>query len=455
MKHLLIIAYYFPPVAASGSFRILGFCRYLERYGWRPRVLAADPGSIYPLEPIDEQLCERLPATVQVDHVSYRNPLHDFILVRNELRQKLHRILKIPVAQTTGNAAQKKNASSSLKRFAAFKNVILDRLFSFPDPQCFWLRSVVRWSSSLSAADVPNLVFATGGPWTSLIVGKTLATKFRVPLVTDFRDPWIRNPNAAAREPYFRSKLRSLEQSVIAASSKVVVNTAELRDQFIIDYAADKDKFITITNGFDVKVSGNGYILVQGMSSGIELSHFGSIYGNRNPSALFQAIVELMDENRMSSGQLRIRLVGEWDLTDANCEALAVNLEKNGFLKREPRIPHETYLREMACAQYLLLLQPDYPLQIPAKIYEYISVARPIVVIGGEGATATLIQRHRLGECCPNCVPAIKAFLMRLISGELRIQPPRPESTDSFHYRTLTRQLAEVFDDVSKSAGVD
>ena len=44
MKRLLMIAYHFPPFAASsGIQRTLGFARHLPAFGWEPLVLTAHP----------------------------------------------------------------------------------------------------------------------------------------------------------------------------------------------------------------------------------------------------------------------------------------------------------------------------------------------------------------------------------------------------------------------------
>ena len=48
MRRALLIAYYFPPIAATGGMRPLNFCRNLASYGWAPKVLATDHGSVLP-----------------------------------------------------------------------------------------------------------------------------------------------------------------------------------------------------------------------------------------------------------------------------------------------------------------------------------------------------------------------------------------------------------------------
>ena len=182
----------------------------------------------------------------------------------------------------------------------------------------------------------------------------------------------------------------------------------------------------------------------------LELCHFGTIYGNRSPLSLFMAIESLFKESRITKDQLHIRLVGDWLVQDDRCETLAQELERAGFLRRQPSLPHEICLRQMALAQILLILQPAYPLQVPAKIYEYIATGRPILVIGGEGATAALVERHRLGKCCPNEMPAIKNLLLSLVESQLRIEPTSPEDREKFHYNKLTQKLVGVFDTICK-----
>src|SRR3990167_2805273 len=79
VKTVLFIAYYFPPILAPGAMRPLGFCRYLETYGWRPWVLTTSPGSVYPPHQMDEELLDRLPPGLKIESVPYSNLLNRMI----------------------------------------------------------------------------------------------------------------------------------------------------------------------------------------------------------------------------------------------------------------------------------------------------------------------------------------------------------------------------------------
>ena len=253
-KTVLVVAYYFPPIPASGSMRPLGFCRYLDRYGWRPRVLTTEPKSVYPPMGVDESLCDQVPNSIQIDRVPHKNPEQTLLQVRNRFRGAMTRLLSSggtqPLANVNGHALD--GAQVGFREpYLNLKNALLDWLFSFPDPQCFWLRPAVQWLSRIPRDEYPDAVFATGGPWTSLLVGKALAQRFQVPFVADLRDPWTCNPYIEMRSPFLFQRAVRLERSVYEAAACVIANTAELRAKLRSDHPDLERKFVTITNGFD------------------------------------------------------------------------------------------------------------------------------------------------------------------------------------------------------------
>jgi hypothetical protein len=178
----------------------------------------------------------------------------------------------------------------------------------------------------------------------------------------------------------------------------------------------------------------------------LEFSHFGTVYGHRSPLALFQAVHALMSEGALDHTRLTLRFIGVWDVDDLTCNQLAKSLEERGVLQRVPPIPHQACLKEMAKSDVLLILQPDYPLQVPAKIYEYMTAGRPLFVLGGEGATANLVHRYRLGRCCPNRMSEAKRTLMELMNDRTSLTPPSPADTEQFNYAVLSKRLADLLD---------
>ncbi len=456
MNRVLLVAYYFPPVATSGAMRPLGFCRYLEQYGWRPRVLTTNPSSIDPApDVIDEGLCSRLPSTVAVDSVPHSNPLRTLINTRNMVRHRLG----MSKAESGGNGNGNGNghsANGNGTRAGQLRQAgdrILNRVFAFPDSRRFWFGPAVRRATSLPASERPDVVFATGPPFTSLLVGRAIARTLSIPLVIDFRDPWAWNP-------YRRGPATTrLERSICHEASRIVTNTVEMRQQFVNDYLEMHEKFLTITNGYDpatadladAGIDHSNPVPAQGARD-IELCHFGTMYGQRNPAALFQAVKELADEGALGAIRFIIRFVGTWEVSDPESNRVAAELEHRGLIRREPPVSHAACLRQMRSAKTLLLLQTAAPLQVPAKIFEYISSGRPLLIIGDRGATTSLVERHRLGHCCINERPLIKELLGQLVDGRLKLDPTPAREMALFKYPALTQQLASVFDCVHQEA---
>ena len=102
----------------------------------------------------------------------------------------------------------------------------------------------------------------------------------------------------------------------------------------------------------------------------------------------------------------------------------------------------------MKGANVLLVVQPESPLQIPGKIYEYIAMGRPLLLIGGEGATANLVQRYHLGASCPNSIGGVKRLLRGIVEGTETIPVPDQEQVKRFEYQSLTGELAVLLDAV-------
>src|SRR5574340_1252570 len=452
VKRVLIVAYYFPPVAASGAMRPLGFCRNLPGYGWQPHVLTTTPECVYPIHQVDEKLGERVPATVEVIRVPYTDRLQQLLQYREQVRG----IFRKSAAQDQEQRDQKSQVDSAVQSGgtrANLKDFLLDWAFAFPDRQCGWYAPAVRQLQHINEKDIPDAIFATGGPWTNFLVGAALAERFKRPLVLDYRDPWNCNPYYSFSSQVLARKSKMVEAQVCRTASRVIANTAELRDRLVQEYGELHGRCIWISNGFDRDVLAteqisDGISDTVAMSAAYELCHFGTVYGKRTPRVLLQAVWELFRDGRLKSEAVRLRFVGGWDTTDQECERYAVDLEKHGFLRREPQMSHSICLREMKRSSVLLVLQPDSPLQVPAKIYEYVATGRPLLLIGGEGATANLVDRHALGISCPNQLTSIKTLLIELAGGRQKLVPPDAMNVRQFEYRSLAGEVAAVLDAV-------
>lgn len=435
-KRLLIVAYYYPPVATSGAMRPLAFSRYLDRDLWQPIVLAADPASVDPELGFDAGLAERIPPDVQVIRASHGDPIRAVSRWRGILNTGAS---GRPLSGTT-HARRAESESWSFSRAAG---AVMTHIFRFPDLCAPWRRPAVRSVIDRLAEAPPDIVLATAPPWTSLQVGARLAKHFRVPLVADLRDPWTLNHAKYGNQSLAVRRARRGEAAIVAQSALVIANTEASADELIRRYPGAASRIVAIPNGVDLDSMGSAGCEATDVPATLQLCHFGSIYGQRTPLRLLRALQALLTQGVLPAHRDAplVRFIGGWDPANDAAEALAAALERAGIIRREPGLPHDACLREMRRAPVLLALQPASPLQIPGKLYEYVAAGRPILLIGGEGASRHLMERHSLGLQCGDDDESIVNVLTELLAGQW-LPSPDPATATRFDYGTLTAQLS-------------
>lgn len=445
MKRVLILAYYFPPIAASGSLRPAGFCAHLQEHGYLPHVLSTDYGDAHPPISLDPSLENLISPALRVDRLSHINMLKVLLEFRDKLRG---RAVGHSGNQTaTGKDDRKANNAPSL--LSRLKTRILNRLFLVPDHQKPWINAVIKYVDGLPLDERPDIVYATGNPWSALLAGQKVAKRLNIPFVADFRDPWASNPKPAASAELDRWA-HKLERQIIESADHIVANTEELKQQFVKDYSGVNGKVSAITNAYNDNLMSvlSGFPASVEHEAHLELCHFGSVYELRKPATLLRVLDELVQQGKIKCGDIKIRFIGNWIVEDGACNRMADKLEAIGLISREPPLAHEAYLKAMMKSQYLLILQQAFPLQIPGKLYEYIATGRPLVVIGGEGATANLINRYGLGFACSDKDAELRETLLKMIVGDIKVAAPDSQTVDLFSYANATKRLALVFDRV-------
>ena len=95
----------------------------------------------------------------------------------------------------------------------------------------------------------------------------------------------------------------------------------------------------------------------------------------------------------------------------------------------------------------LLLIQPNFPLQVPRKLYEYMAARRPVLCIAEpEGATARMVREYDLGWVVQNDYHEIIKVLKEIYGKwrDLRLVPLEEEKLEPFLNLNLAIQLKTV-----------
>lgn len=387
LKKVLLITYHFPPSAASGSFRLLGFARHLPRTGWQPLVVAPPQ---MPWEPVDPQLAWEVPAEAVVSAVPY------------------------PAS-----------APKILRYFA--QNAI-------------WLPHAWSACTRMIREYRPDVILTSGPPHCVHLLGHYLKRSFGVPWVADFRDPWISDGTNKKLGLLQRWALR-WERAVFQNANLILANAPNACQMFQETYPEQRAKIVTLTNGFDPNPEGRKNLPPR--DGAVRMLHAGELYAGRDPLPLLEALAE--GNRRLAANpRYELHILGR---NDAGSIDFPHTLQQRGwsdFVQLHGQCAYQESLDAMEWADLLILFDsPGRKNGVPAKLYEYFRAGRPILALAEpDGDTAAILRAsgvlHRVAS--PRDAAGIGQALRALVA-EMRATE---EISDPARLRRFTREhLAE------------
>ena len=356
MRRILMVAFHFPPFAgSSGVQRSLRFVQQLPAHSWQPIVLTATASA-------------------------YENTATDLLdEVPHEIR--VHRALALDASRHLALA----------RRFPGF--------IARPDRWVNWAICALPLGLALIRHYRPDAIWSTYPIPTAHLIGGLLARASGLPWVADFRDPMVEDgypADAATRRAFTR-----LEQSAVTRAGASVFVTEGAAAMYRSRYPERAHHICVIENGFDESSFENLHVDPAPLIPGkLTLLHSGLVYpSERDPSGLFAALATLRDECRLPPLLVRLRAGGH----DASLLQLIEKFRLDGLVELAPPIPYREALTEMVRADGLLVLQAaNCNQQIPAKVYEYLRAARPILCLGDPvGETARMLRRTGVRHVAP------------------------------------------------------
>lgn len=377
-RHILVVAWWFPPLSGGGVHRPLQFVRHLVRRGHRVSVLTGVPPKG---ERLDDALLAKVPREVRIVRAPLLDPFRAWSWLKERRGGKPVAPAPAPPAAPAAPAPPR-----SAARGARWRDLITEAI-ALPDRYLPWLPVAVARAALAFRGDEPELVFSTSPPHTLQLVGSALASLFHCPLVLDFRDPWMGNPFRRYASDAFRRLDAALERRAVAAAAEVVLNTPALERSFRARYPGF-ERVRTIPNGFDPHAFAHLPPPTGGAHpGGVELAHFGQLYGLRSGKYLLQGLATLKERAPDRFAKLRVTFIGAID-GEAAFRAQAEQLGVAGALSIPGALSHAASLARQRQADLLLLLGPENKepeIQVPGKLYEYFASGRPIVTLSRAG----------------------------------------------------------------------
>jgi glycosyltransferase involved in cell wall biosynthesis len=318
-------------------------------------------------------------------------------------------------------------------------------VLSFPDQYSGWYFPATRMGRHLLQNTKFDAILSTAPPYTAHLIGLSLKTKYKIPWIADFRDPWVTNESLLTSQPRWLRQLGvRMEASCVMSADLVVCNTDWQQRVMCERYQKlPREKFVTLTNGFDdVEAPPN---LDLKKHRPLRCLYLGTIYQGRRIDTFCAGLSILVQKRKLDPDAVKVLFLGDTDESHiATCRKVASELMDSGMIEFHPHVDKEEARRFLWEADLLLIFQGGYRAQIPLKFYEYLSIGKPIFAVTQQGALSDVMEQTRVGIWAGEDDPCEigEKFLLAL---SLPAQPPEAiqrHCSARFHFRSLSLQLA-------------
>jgi glycosyltransferase involved in cell wall biosynthesis len=321
----------------------------------------------------------------------------------------------------------------------------------FPDREVFWVPSAIEAGRRRLAEQPHDVVIATYGPASNLLVGRALASAFRLPLVVDFRDLWstLPMPNAFPSR-FHRAAARRVEHAVVTKASRLLAVAPAMAEELASTHGIATEHAISITNGFDPADAARVHDERPVGRRPFRLIYTGTIHVHYNLTPLWGAVRALMATGEATPETLRLEFVGNLSESDVKRQGV------EDFVQISPFVPHERVFDAFARADALLVVEtPGYYARYgyAAKVFDYVLAGKPIIgLVEAGGNTATLLTQAGVGYCVE---PHDEAGLTQVLRTVMKLKGAQPKRMNldvpplrDFNRDHLVGKLASVLDDV-------
>ena len=420
MKRVLLVAYFYPPLAGGGVHRVLSWTRYLPAHGWACTVVCAGPEDHWVRDP---SLLAVVPADTEVIRV----------------RGGSGPAAWLRVFRRGGGGADRRpgGALAPLRRVANW--------VAIPDTYVGWaVRARAAAGRRLAAGGVDALL-SSSPPDSAHLAAAPLAARFRLPWVADFRDPWA---GFAFRTPptrWHRARHEALHRGVLTGADLVLAASRTHADQLAAG-ASPPRRLEHLPNGFEPGPPA---------AAAVDPDHFrialtGTWWMLDDLGTLFEALHELLARHPDGRRRVRLELAGAYD-TDWEDRARALGL--TGIVRFTGARAHAEARALQRAADLLVLLRPNLRTMVPGKLYEYLDAGRPLHALLPAGDEAEALVRRAGGGITP---PGDREALARALETRYtawrdggRAPDARPAWVDEFQRARLAARLAQLLDGLS------
>lgn len=384
-KTILMIAYYFPPAAGVGTFRITKFCKYLKKLGYNPII-------------------------VTVEEENYLNK-------DNSLMEDLKDIPRYNIKLLKRNKDKTKD---------------------------FYYSALKQIEDIISKTE-PKYAFLTGGPFYYLKLGPILYKKFNIKYIIDLRDPWSLqktmdgNILQKTKNKLYKKYARYLENNIFRYASYVTTVNNTMTEEYKKTFPKYENKIITIPNAIDLE----DYINEKGFKFSnytiLYAGKFSTSSGFRDPSLFLKVLKNINSKNE---NKIKFIHIGE---KEKEIIDIVNELQCQSFVEFYGNCSYKKTISYCKGADILLILSTKEKCEQTGKIYDYLGCGNKILAITNQNNEIFKIcQKNKIVVADPKDENDIETKLKELIKKDKIVY-----QTENFETREkTTKKLIELLEQI-------
>ncbi len=423
MKKILIISYYYPPLADVGALRALAFSRYLPAHGWEPHVLSVKNPDKHGSMPGEG----KAPSGV---NTYYTRSIMNLSWITGKANGLLSRILKLIGIRLT-------------------RPLVRD-LVCIPDEYIGWIPLTVLKGLSLIRKNNIDVIYVSCKPFSSAIIGVLLKYITGKPLVLDFRDP-VSPEYTLSKDAYYRKApsfraIRWIEEKVLRQADKLLLTAEETRELYHSFFPFIKDRTAVVYNGFFEEHFQGAWEPFDKFT----IVYSGNFYSfEMRPDPFFSALQKLITLEPELKDKIEFVYIGSyqpWLRTMIDRYGLHDVVRITGRVSREKSIEY--------IGKSSLLLLRIVPRMISTKLFEGLAAGAPFLALINDGEAAKIIQKYSLStyyivqpDNAGEIGKAIKDAHRKWQRGKI-VKAKNRRFYDDFNKKKLTADFARTIDSV-------
>jgi len=449
-KHVLVVAFIYPPLSGSGVQRTVKLVKYLRSFDWEPIVITAAGEAAF----LGDEYFDELPDDIEV----YRIPREKEITKSDleYMKSKISHMLSEPMRRRLQIYYDKLNIDMQYT------------LMAFPEEVVLWANRIADDLCKYIDINKIDAVYSTSGPFSDHIAGYFIKEQYGIPWVADFRDEWSNNPILWPDKENIHYKMCiDCEQTILDKADHVICVTETSRDNFI-NLGIHPEKISCITNGYDeedfewLKHSDFGR---KTDNEKFTIIHNGLLYSDRSVPTILEAIRNLINRNEIDANKVMFHIgniFNETDREESNKLIDKYAMEDIAF--HTAYMEHFDSLVHAASADLLMIIlgtSKEYASVYTGKIFEYLRLGTQILSLAPcGGILAKLLKKTGHGVTVEySDVAGIEKEILHFyriwtknkkngITGPLL--PNTTVDITMYERKNLTRRFAEIVNEVSK-----